>query len=104
MRLVPHERGAPTDHPHDRHGYEHGDAHDHGSDGLEWEDLMPEINAASDAHNMIWKLVDLDTGKENWEIDWEFTVGDLSRSASSTTWTKTTRCTTRSTSTAPGGS
>ena len=24
---------------------------------------MPEINAASDTHNMIWKLVDLDTGK-----------------------------------------
>ena len=38
---------------------------------------MPEINAASNAHNMIWKLVDLDTGKENWEIDWEFRVGDL---------------------------
>ena len=25
---------------------------------------------------MIWKLVDPDTGKENWEIDWTFTVGD----------------------------
>ena len=46
-------------------------------DGLEWEDLMPEINAASNAHNMIWKLVDVDTGKQNWEIDWAFRVGDL---------------------------
>jgi FtsP/CotA-like multicopper oxidase with cupredoxin domain len=53
------------------HGHEHAMP-----DGLEWEDLMPEINAASDAHNMIWKLVDLDTGKENWEIEWAFRVGD----------------------------
>ena len=45
-------------------------------DGLEWEDLMPEINRASDSTNMIWKLVDRDTGKENWEIDWAFRVGD----------------------------
>ena len=74
MRLVP-QSGAPTDHPHEP-GHEHAHAHDT-ADGLEWEDLMPEINAASNAHNMIWKLVDLDTGKENWEIDWEFRVGDL---------------------------
>jgi FtsP/CotA-like multicopper oxidase with cupredoxin domain len=26
---------------------------------------------------MIWKLVDRDTGKENWEIEWGFRVGDL---------------------------
>ena len=44
--------------------------------GLEWEDLMPEINRASDSENMIWKLVDRDTGKENGEIDWTFRVGD----------------------------
>ena len=65
---------------------------------------MPEINRASDATNMIWKLVDRDTGKENGTIDWTFKVGDQSRSAWSTTWTRTTRCTTRSTSTAPAGS
>jgi len=53
----------------------HSHAHDT-ADGLEWEDLMPEINRASDASNMIWKLVDRDTGKENWEIDWGFHVGD----------------------------
>ncbi len=74
MRLVP-QSGAPTDHPH-APGHEHVHAHDT-ADGLEWEDLMPEINAASNPHNMIWKLVDLDTRKENWEIDWEFRVGDL---------------------------
>ena len=50
-------------------------AHDHG-DGLEWEDLMPEINRASDPSNMIWQLVDRETGAENGAIDWAFTVGD----------------------------
>ena len=25
---------------------------------------------------MMWKLVDLDTGLENWQIDWAFRVGD----------------------------
>jgi FtsP/CotA-like multicopper oxidase with cupredoxin domain len=63
-----------AEHAHD-HGAEHAHMHDT-ADGLEWEDLMPEINAASDMHNMIWKLVDVDTGKENWKIDWAFTVGD----------------------------
>jgi len=53
----------------------HSHAHDM-ADGLEWEDLMPEINRASDASNMVWKLVDRDTGKENWEIEWGFSVGD----------------------------
>jgi FtsP/CotA-like multicopper oxidase with cupredoxin domain len=50
-------------------------SHDHG-DGLEWEDLMPEINRASDTSNMIWQLVDPETGAENAAIDWAFTVGD----------------------------
>jgi FtsP/CotA-like multicopper oxidase with cupredoxin domain len=73
MRLVPatSAHGEPPRHEHDH-------AHAHGMpDGLEWEDLMPEINAASNAHNMLWQLVDVDTGKHNWEIDWAFIVGDL---------------------------
>jgi FtsP/CotA-like multicopper oxidase with cupredoxin domain len=49
--------------------------HDHG-DGLEWEDLMPEMNRASDPGNMIWQLVDPATGAVNGAIDWAFTVGD----------------------------
>ena len=56
-------------------GHEHAHAHDT-PDGLEWEDLMPDINRASDSHNMIWKLVDRDTGRANGHIDWAFTVGD----------------------------
>jgi FtsP/CotA-like multicopper oxidase with cupredoxin domain len=45
-------------------------------DGLEWEDLMPEMNRASDPSNMIWQLVDRETGAVNSAIDWAFTVGD----------------------------
>jgi len=68
MKLIPLEAGAPVPAGHD-HGHDSGD-------GLEWEDLMPEINRASDSTNMIWRLVDRDTGKVNWEIDWSFRVGD----------------------------
>jgi FtsP/CotA-like multicopper oxidase with cupredoxin domain len=72
MKLVPmDDTAAASSAAHGEHA--HGDD---SSDGLEWEDLMPEINAASDATNMIWKLVDLPTGKENWKIDWAFRVGD----------------------------
>jgi FtsP/CotA-like multicopper oxidase with cupredoxin domain len=86
MRLVPSD-ALPTSasdrhegHAHDEHdhgGAPHG-AHEHGDhgDGLEWEDLMPEINRASDAHNMLWKLVDRESGVENHRISWRFTVGE----------------------------
>jgi FtsP/CotA-like multicopper oxidase with cupredoxin domain len=68
MKLIPQAAGAVASSGH---------SHDHDTaDGLEWEDLMPEINRASDSSNMIWKLVDRDTGKENWEIEWAFRVGD----------------------------
>jgi len=49
--------------------------HDHG-DGLEWEDLMPDMNRMSDPGNMIWQLVDRETGAVNHAIEWAFTVGD----------------------------
>jgi FtsP/CotA-like multicopper oxidase with cupredoxin domain len=72
MRLVPSDATPAT--PKSQEDAGHG-AHDHG-DGLEWEDLMPEINRASDPSNMIWQLVDRETGAENGAITWEFTVGD----------------------------
>ena len=86
MRLVPSD-ALPTSASDQHEGHaqdqnEHGDhahgAHEHGDhgDGLEWEDLMPEINRASDAHNMLWKLVDPESGAENHRISWRFTVGD----------------------------
>jgi FtsP/CotA-like multicopper oxidase with cupredoxin domain len=73
MKLVPVE---PTSEPAPRShaGSEHAE-HKHG-DGLEWEDLMPEINRASDSSNMIWQLIDRETGAENGAISWDFTVGD----------------------------
>jgi FtsP/CotA-like multicopper oxidase with cupredoxin domain len=80
MQLIPATEatgtaGDQTAHAdHDPHA-EHGGHHDSG-DGLEWEDLMPEINAQTDSTNMIWKLVDVDTGAVNHEIDWSFRVGD----------------------------
>jgi FtsP/CotA-like multicopper oxidase with cupredoxin domain len=55
---------APVDEPH-----AHGDA-------LEWEDTMLEMNRASNRSNMIWQLVDGETGAVNHAIDWAFTVGD----------------------------
>ena len=55
-------------------GEPHG-GHEHG-DGLEWEDEMLEINRASDPSNMIWQLIDRETGAVNGDISWAFTVGD----------------------------
>jgi FtsP/CotA-like multicopper oxidase with cupredoxin domain len=73
MKLVPSDTTAMP--AHDAHHQHHGDPHDSG-DGLEWEDLMPEINARTDTSNMIWRFIDQQTGAENGEIDWTFTVGD----------------------------
>jgi FtsP/CotA-like multicopper oxidase with cupredoxin domain len=58
---------------------EEGGSHDgHGgeSDGIEWEDTMPDMNRESTPRNMRWKLVDRDTGLENAAIDWSFRVGE----------------------------
>jgi FtsP/CotA-like multicopper oxidase with cupredoxin domain len=78
MKLVPSDAApaaAAGSHEEAAHGgHAHG-AHDPG-DGLEWEDLMPEINRASNPANMIWKLVDRETGAENRAMSWSFTVGD----------------------------
>src|SRR6478672_9981981 len=73
MKLVPSEAPPPASHEHTPHGHEH---QDEPSDGLEWEDLMPEINRASEPSNMRWMLIDRQTGAENGAITWAFTVGD----------------------------
>ena len=64
--------------PSSGHGAHHGSAHDHheGGDGIEWEDLMPEINRVSDSQNMLWRIIDRSSGAENHAIDWSFVVGD----------------------------
>jgi FtsP/CotA-like multicopper oxidase with cupredoxin domain len=74
MKLVPSDDAAPPTREvdtaaHAEHQHEHGD-------GLEWEDLMPDINRASNTTNMIWQLIDRETGAENGAISWDFTVGD----------------------------
>jgi FtsP/CotA-like multicopper oxidase with cupredoxin domain len=72
MKLVPADKVAGAGEG-GHEGHEHG--HDH-ADGLEWEDLMPEINRQTNTENMIWQLVDRETGAENADITWAFRVGD----------------------------
>jgi FtsP/CotA-like multicopper oxidase with cupredoxin domain len=72
MKLVPSDAAAAP--PLTEHGS--GDSTHEAGDGLEWEDLMPEINRASDPSNMIWKLIDRQTGAENGAISWNFRVGE----------------------------
>ncbi len=77
MKLMPSDAPpAAVTQPQDDAGQgAHDHEHDHG-DGLEWEDLMPEINKATDESNMVWQLIDRETGAVNGEISWAFTVGD----------------------------
>jgi FtsP/CotA-like multicopper oxidase with cupredoxin domain len=79
MRLIAGDTAPLPAHGDEHHRIDehHADSHQHDTgDGLEWEDLMPDVNARTDATNMIWKLVDDETGAENMDIDWKFTVGD----------------------------
>jgi FtsP/CotA-like multicopper oxidase with cupredoxin domain len=71
MTLVPSD-APPAPQENDMH---HGHD-DEQNDGLEWEDLMPEINRASEPDNMQWMLIDRESGAENGAIVWAFTVGD----------------------------
>src|ERR671933_969190 len=65
MKLVPTAAPLmPAPEPHQSAAHSGHEHHAQG-DGLEWEDLMPEINRASDPSNMIWKLIDRQTGAEN---------------------------------------
>jgi FtsP/CotA-like multicopper oxidase with cupredoxin domain len=85
MKLMPSlvVAGATTEH---RTGDHHGDdddnaddtgqAHDHASGAIEWEDDMVEVNRKTTPANTRWKLVDRSTGAENHAIDWKFRVGD----------------------------
>ena len=72
MKLVPSDAPpVPASELHEGAAHSHDDG-----DGLEWEDLMPEINRISDSANMIWQLIDRETGAVNEAIDWSFTVGE----------------------------
>jgi FtsP/CotA-like multicopper oxidase with cupredoxin domain len=69
MKLVPADKVPAAGEGDHEHGHDH-------ADGLEWEDLMPEINRQTNTSNMIWQLVDRETGAENAGITWAFRVGD----------------------------
>jgi FtsP/CotA-like multicopper oxidase with cupredoxin domain len=73
MKLVPSDAPPAPHEDGSQHGHEQ---HEERSDGLEWEDLMPEINRASEPSNMRWMLIDRQSGAENGAIMWAFTVGD----------------------------
>ena len=74
MKLIPAD--AVSDKADaEAHGPAHAHAHDT-ADGLEWEDLMPEINRQTHTGNMIWQLIDRETDAENADITWAFRVGD----------------------------
>ena len=76
MKLVPADT-LPAVEPKPSEDAVHHEHQEHEqNDGLEWEDLMPEINRASEPSNMRWMLIDRESGAENGAISWAFTVGD----------------------------
>jgi FtsP/CotA-like multicopper oxidase with cupredoxin domain len=76
MKLVPADT-LPTTEPKPSEDAIHHEHQEHEqNDGLEWEDLMPDINRASEPSNMRWMLIDRESGAENGAITWAFTVGD----------------------------
>lgn len=44
---------------------------------IEWEDDMGMMNVESTTKTLKWKLVDLDTKRENVDINWRFRKGDI---------------------------
>jgi FtsP/CotA-like multicopper oxidase with cupredoxin domain len=76
MKLVPADT-LPATEPMPSEDAVHREHQEHEpNDGLEWEDLMPDINRASEPSNMRWMLIDRESGAENGAITWAFTVGD----------------------------
>ena len=43
---------------------------------IEWEDTMAAHNQMTTPQNMLWKMVDGETGKFNHDIEWTFVEGD----------------------------
>ena len=76
MKLVPADTLPATDPKPSEDAVHHEHQEHEQNDGLEWEDLMPEINRASEPGNMRWMLIDRESGAENGAITWAFTVGD----------------------------
>lgn len=64
---------------HSKLPMDHGDMDEPSVDGIEWDDEMPAMNLASDNKNVVWKLVDEDTRKENSSINWTLKQGQYTR-------------------------
>ena len=65
---VSHHQGMGGEGAHSMHHPE--------TDGIEWEDTMPEMNVMSNLSNMEWKIVDTATGAANNEISWTLPAGN----------------------------
>jgi FtsP/CotA-like multicopper oxidase with cupredoxin domain len=76
QQVVAATQADPREQTHEASAHEHHEHADAMADGIEWEDLMPDVNRATTTANMRWKLIDRVTGKENADIDWSFTAGD----------------------------
>jgi FtsP/CotA-like multicopper oxidase with cupredoxin domain len=79
MKLMPSSAipapAAAHDQPHEAaHG--HHDHSDAMAEGIEWEDMMVDVNRRTTSDDTRWKLIDRDSGKANEDIDWEFAEGD----------------------------
>jgi len=73
-----HNMGASSDakDPHAGHNMG-GNAQHNAPAKIEWEDEMFEMNAASTSREVIWKLIDEESQKENMDINWNFKKGEL---------------------------
>lgn len=84
MKLVPVGASSAEESEAAHGGHEHGHGErSHGEGeadllegGIEWEDLMPEVNRGTTAATMRWKALDTATGRANADIDWAFDIGD----------------------------
>ena len=59
----------------DMPGMQHGEGH-HAMEEIEWEDDMVLHNRLTTPHNMLWKIVDQETGAVNHDIQWIFRAGE----------------------------
>ena len=78
MKLMPSTaipESSGSEHAHSDMSHGHDDVEAMG-DGIEWEDMMVEVNRTTTPQNMRWKLIDRDSGKANADIEWSFDEGD----------------------------
>jgi FtsP/CotA-like multicopper oxidase with cupredoxin domain len=60
------------------HGHTPTHSEEH-APAIEWEDTMEPMNRMSTPQDMIWRVVDQETGADNHDIDWTFQLGDRAK-------------------------